>query len=119
MLAGRDLTWAEIYNQRPVALVSENTAREMWGSPQAAIGKRIRVNLKDDWREVIGVVGDEHTDGVDKKAPTIVYWPLFQKNFEAGPVNVQRYICLCDSYTARWLDPPSERIAQRYLEHKR
>jgi putative ABC transport system permease protein len=92
MLAGRDLTWAEIYNQRPVALVSENTAREMWGSPQAAIGKRIRVNLKDDWCEVIGVVRDEHTDGVDKKAPTIVYWPLFQKNFEAGPVNVQRSV---------------------------
>src|SRR6185437_14900079 len=62
MLAGRDLTWAEIYNQRPVALVSENTARAMWGSPQAAIGKRIRVTVKDDWREVIGVVGDEHTD---------------------------------------------------------
>ena len=92
MLAGRDLTWAEIYNRRPVALVSENTAREMWGSPQAAIGKRIRVNVKDDWYEVIGVVGDEHTDGVDKKAPTIVYWPLFQKNFEAAPVNVQRYV---------------------------
>ncbi len=92
MLAGRDVTWAEIHNQRPVALVSENTAREMWGSPQAAIGKRIRVTVKDDWYEVIGVVGDEHTDGVDKKAPTIVYWPLFQKNFEAAPVNVQRYV---------------------------
>ena len=41
---------------------------------------------------MIGVVGDEHTDGVDKKAPTIVYWPLFQKNFEADPVNVQRSV---------------------------
>ncbi|HEY6991046.1 MAG TPA: ABC transporter permease [Bryobacteraceae bacterium] len=92
MLAGRDLTWAEIYGQRPVALVSENTARETWGSPQAAIGKRIRVTIKDDWCEVIGVVGDEHTDGVDKKAPTIVYWPLFQKNFEGDPVNVQRSV---------------------------
>jgi len=92
MLAGRDLTWVEIYNQRPVALVSENTAREMWGSPQAAIGKRIRVTVKDDWCEVIGVVGNEYTDGVDKKPPTIVYWPLFQKNFEAGPVNVQRSV---------------------------
>jgi predicted permease len=92
MLAGRDLTWAEIDNQRSLALVSENTAREMWGSPQAAIGKRIRVNLKDDWCEVIGVVSDEHTDGVDKKAPTIVYWPLFQKKFEAAPVNVQRSV---------------------------
>lgn len=91
-LAGRDLTWAEIYSQRPVALVSENTAREIWGSAEAAIGKRIRVTVKDDWCEVIGVVGDEHTDGVDKKAPTIVYWPLFQKNFEASPVNVQRSV---------------------------
>jgi predicted permease len=92
LLAGRDLTWAEIYNQRPVALVSENMAREEWGSPQAAIGKRIRVTVKDDWCEVVGVVADEHTDGVDKKAPTIVYWPLFQKNFEADPVNIQRSI---------------------------
>lgn len=92
MLAGRDLTWPEIYSQHPVALVSENTARETWGSPQAAIGKRIRVTLKDDWYEVIGVVGDEHTDGVDKKAPTIVYWPLFQKNFEADRANVQRSV---------------------------
>ncbi|HEX6545928.1 MAG TPA: ABC transporter permease [Bryobacteraceae bacterium] len=92
LLAGRDLTWAEIYNQQPVALVSENTAREEWGSPQAAIGKRIRVTVKDDWCEVIGVVADEHTDGVEKKAPAIVYWPLFQKNFEADPVNIQRSI---------------------------
>jgi predicted permease len=92
MLAGRDLAWAEIFNQRPVALVSGNTARAMWGSPQAAIGKRIRVNLKDDWSEVIGVVANEYTDGVDKKAPAIVYWPLFQKNFEAASVNAQRSV---------------------------
>jgi hypothetical protein len=28
MLAGRDLTWADIYNGGDVAIVSENTARE-------------------------------------------------------------------------------------------
>jgi predicted lysophospholipase L1 biosynthesis ABC-type transport system permease subunit len=34
MVAGRDLTWADIYNNGGVvAIVSENTAREMWGSP--------------------------------------------------------------------------------------
>jgi predicted permease len=90
MLAGRDLTWAETYNRGPVALVTENTAREMWGSPEAAIGKRIRVTKTDDWREIVGVVADDYTDGVDKKAPTIVYWPLLQKNFEGDPVEVQR-----------------------------
>jgi ABC-type antimicrobial peptide transport system permease subunit len=41
---------------------------------------------------VIGVVANEHTDGIDKKAPTIVYWPLFQKNFEGDPGQVQRSI---------------------------
>jgi predicted permease len=92
MLAGRNLTWAETYNSLPVALVTDNTAREMWGSPQAAIGKRIRTTSKDDWFEVIGVVANEYTDGVDKKPPTIVYWPLLQKNFEGDPVNVQRNI---------------------------
>ncbi len=92
MLAGRDLTWADIYNGGTVAIVSENTARDLWGAPQAALGKRIRPNEKDDWREVIGVVADEHSDGVDKPAPTIVYWPLFTKNFEGRPLDVQRYV---------------------------
>jgi predicted permease len=92
MVAGRDLTWSETYNSNPVALVSENTAREMWGSPEAAIGKRIRSSLKDDWRQVIGVVADEHLDGVDKNAPTLVYWPLLQKNFESDQLTVRRYV---------------------------
>ena len=92
MLAGRDLTWADIQNGGTVALVSENTARDLWGTPLAAIGKRIRPNKKDDWREVIGVVANEHADGVDKPAPTIVYWPLLTKNFEGQSMDVQRYI---------------------------
>ncbi len=92
LLAGRDLTWDDIYNGGDVAIVSENTARDIWGAPDAALGKRIRSNKKDDWREVIGVVADEHADGVDKPAPTIVYWPLLTKNFEGAPLDVQRYI---------------------------
>ena len=86
------VTWTDIYNGGTVAIVSENTARDLWGDPQAALGKRIRPNDKDDWREVIGVVADEHSDGVDKPAPTIVYWPLLTKNFEGIPLDVQRYV---------------------------
>ncbi len=92
LAAGRDLSWAETYNQTPVALVSENLAREFWRDPRAAVGKRIRPGLKDDWREVIGVVADLHDDGVDQKAPGIVYWPLLQKNFEASPTYVYRSV---------------------------
>ncbi len=92
MLAGRDLTWADVYNGGAVAIVSENTARDIWGGSEAAIGKRIRSRDKDEWRDIIGVVADEHSDGVDKPAPTIIYWPLLQKNFEGDVVSVQRYI---------------------------
>ena len=92
MLAGRDLTWADIYNGGAVAIVSENTAREIWGAPKAALGKRVRTRDRDDWREVIGVVADDHADGVDKQAPTMVYWPLLAKNFDGDAVSVTRYI---------------------------
>ncbi len=92
MVAGRDLTWADIYHGGAVAIVSENTARDIWGDPATALGKRIRSRDSDGWREVIGVTADEHSDGADKPAPTIVYWPLLQKNFEGDAVSVQRYI---------------------------
>ena len=56
LLAGRDLNWTDIVERRNVVLVSENLAREFWGSPGAALGKRIRENSKGVWREVVGVV---------------------------------------------------------------
>jgi predicted permease len=76
MLAGREFTWEEIHHGRRVAIISENFAREYWGTAQAAIGKQIRSNPNDPWSEVIGVVSDIRHDGADKKAPTSVYWPL-------------------------------------------
>ena len=42
LVAGRDFTWTDLYDKRDVAIVSENLARELWGSPAAALGKRIR-----------------------------------------------------------------------------
>ena len=69
LIAGRDLTWTDIYDMRPVALVSENMARELWGGARAALGKRIRESHTTPWREVVGVVGDELDDGIAQKAP--------------------------------------------------
>ena len=43
LLAGRDITWSDIYNKRPVAIVSEKVAREYWHDPSRALGKQIRV----------------------------------------------------------------------------
>ncbi len=80
LIAGRDLTWTELYGHLPVVLVSENLAREMWGSPSAAVGKRLREYPSMPWHEVIGVVQDVRENGVQEKAPEIVYWPSMMKD---------------------------------------
>src|SRR5438477_3161092 len=49
-------------------------AREMWGEPSAALGKRIRVGKVGAWNEIIGVVGDVYDSGAQLRPPAIVYW---------------------------------------------
>jgi predicted permease len=90
LVAGRDLTWSDTYEKHKVVLVSENLARELWQSPQNAIGKRIRDNLKAPWREVVGVVSDERGDGLNQKAPTTVIWPLLMDQFSGDEISVRR-----------------------------
>jgi predicted permease len=87
LVAGRDFTWADLYQLRPVAMVSENLARELWGQPAAAIGKYVRPYAQGTWREVVGVVGDMRDDGLNQKAPTVAYWPLLMTNFTPNPDN--------------------------------
>ena len=94
LIAGRDITWSDTYEKHPVGLVSENLARELWGDPQSALGKRIRESLKTPWREVIGVVSDERADGLNQKAPTMVLWPVLMDNFEGDEVSVRLTIRL-------------------------
>ncbi|HEX3437205.1 MAG TPA: ABC transporter permease, partial [Pseudacidobacterium sp.] len=92
LVAGRDFTWAETYERLPVGIVSESFARAYWGSPANALGKRIRVSSKDDWREIVGVAGDVHDEGMNKDAPTIAYWPVLLNRFESDMVHVSRTV---------------------------
>ncbi len=75
LVAGRDFTWAEIYGVRPIGIVSEGLARELFGSPRAALGKRFREFPGMPWHEVVGVVQDVRENGVDQVSPATVYWP--------------------------------------------
>jgi predicted permease len=85
VLAGRLITWTDIYQDALVVVVSESLAREYWKDPADAIGKRIRVSANQPWREVIGVVGNERDDGLNKAAPTIAYWPMAATRFLDQP----------------------------------
>ncbi len=84
VIAGRDFTWTDLYARRHVAMVSENLAREFWGDPRAALGKRIRVGTTDAWREIVGVAEDVYDNGVQVKPPTIAYWPALMDGWLFG-----------------------------------
>jgi predicted permease len=80
LVAGRDFTWAEVYGVRPIGIISESLARELWGSPRAALGKRFHEFAGLPWHEVVGVVQDVRENGVDQVSPATVYWPSLMGN---------------------------------------
>lgn len=90
LLTGRDFTWNDIYNKKPVVVVSKSFASQYWPRPQDALGQRIRVARTDTWREIIGVSEDVHYNGVEKPAPSMVYWPLLMDNFAGQKQKLQR-----------------------------
>jgi hypothetical protein len=95
LLAGRDFTWTDIDARRDVVIVSNNLARELWGEPSAALGKRIRIGRGGLLHEIIAVVGDVYDSGVDQPPPAIVYWRAgVQKAFGPIPVFIPRDISI-------------------------
>ena len=81
LVAGRSITWSEIHERRPVIVISEPLAREVWGEPARALGKRVRVCCTWDkiWREIVGVTRDERDDGLNRPPTAIVYWPMLNE----------------------------------------
>lgn len=75
LVAGRAFEWSDVYQQRPVALVSENFARTEWGSATAAIAKRISLGSTGPWLDVVGVVKDVRHQGLNEPAPETIILP--------------------------------------------
>jgi predicted permease len=92
LIAGRDFTWDDVYKRLPVAVFCEGFARDFWGSPEAALGKRIRVANTDDWREIVGVAANVYSDGVNQRPSSMVYWPLLRDRFEGQQHQVATYV---------------------------
>ncbi len=102
IVAGRTLSWMDIHNRARVLLVTENFAREYWGDPAAAIGKRIGTGLRPgDWREIIGVVGDVRDDGITQDPVAVVYWPMLLEDFWAEVRADARFVTRTMFYAIR------------------
>jgi len=59
--AGREFETQDSAGKQPVAIVSEHMAGRFFGSPEAAIGKRLKLAPDDPaepWRLIVGVAGD-------------------------------------------------------------
>jgi predicted permease len=92
-VAGRDFTWDDNFDMRPVAILSENLARETFGSPAAAIGKRFRQFSSMPWQVVIGVVQDVRHNGVAEPPPFTVYWAAMSANpYKANTIHAPRSV---------------------------
>jgi putative ABC transport system permease protein len=84
IVTGRDFTWTDLYEKRHVAIVSENLAREWWDDPRNALGKRIRSNTEDPWREIVGVAADVYDDGMQMEPPKFAYLPALMDRWWAS-----------------------------------
>jgi predicted lysophospholipase L1 biosynthesis ABC-type transport system permease subunit len=67
-------------------VVSEPLAREYWGTPSNAIGKRVR-GFGPTWYEIAGVVGPERDDGLNQPPTAIVYWPLLNHVYRRNTIS--------------------------------
>jgi len=92
IVAGRDFTWEDLRNRAHVVLVSENFAREAWGDPAQAVGKRVRESLKGTWREIVGVTGDVRDDGLSQPAPKAVHFPLLVNGVWEEGDRIRRWV---------------------------
>ncbi len=96
LLAGRALTWGDAEQRAKVVVVTENLAREEWGDPASAVGRRVRNFFGQGgtgpWYEVVGVVGDIRDNGVGQDPVATVYWPQLVEGLYSGEIYTPRSV---------------------------
>jgi putative ABC transport system permease protein len=78
--AGRDFTARDTADAPDVAIVSERIVRECFpGGPSEALGRRVRVDERGEWRTVVGVVADIRQQGLAQDVKPMIYTPFQQE----------------------------------------
>jgi putative ABC transport system permease protein len=79
LLKGRLLDASDVTGRGSVVVINETLARQIAGSLDDAIGKRIKHGFKNEIAEVVGVVGDVKFEGLDKQSRAEMYAPFAQR----------------------------------------
>jgi predicted permease len=81
VVAGRSFRLSDTHGSEPVAIINQQVAHAYFKG-QNPIGQRIRIGaimgLEDGVREIVGVVGDTKSSGLDAPSPGIMYLPVAQ-----------------------------------------
>ncbi len=76
--------------RRDMCIVSESAARRFFGSPQDAVGRRIKPgNL--DWLQIVGVAADSKYQHIREAAPPTIYTPYWLESASPGMTLAVRY----------------------------
>ncbi|MFN2507498.1 MAG: ABC transporter permease, partial [Chthoniobacterales bacterium] len=79
LVAGRTFEVRDGPNAPKVAVINESAAKRHFGSPEAAIGKRLSIWRDEEFmREIVGVVGDTKTSALDAESGAQIYVPHAQ-----------------------------------------
>ncbi|MEY2483704.1 MAG: hypothetical protein QOK24_2232 [Verrucomicrobiota bacterium] len=79
LIAGRGFTDRDTEEAPKVILINKAMAIQSFGSPEAALGKRVTIWRDEKFlREVVGVVGDTKGDSLDRDAGAQMYVPHAQ-----------------------------------------
>jgi predicted permease len=77
LLAGRGFTERDNAEALQVAIVNQSMARRYWGQ-ESPVGQRISFDGGENWRTIVGVVGDVRHFGLATEAVEEIYRPLRQ-----------------------------------------
>ena len=93
--AGRTFNESDIPGREPVAMIGESVAKQRYGGN--AIGRRIKqgpLDSPNEWRTIVGVVGDIKEAGLAGEATPSIYMPAAQLDTGpgAGIVRGQAYV---------------------------
>jgi putative ABC transport system permease protein len=83
LVEGRDFSDRDDDGAAKVLIINRSLARDLFPN-ESAIGKRLQLvnsELSNEWREIVGVVGDVRYSGLDDTGVNTIYTPFMQTPF--------------------------------------